>query len=89
MPTPQGAETIGERLKRLRTELTAVRATIARVTSNAQSFAMPGTQVTEIAYERATTRERELVDQIARLEARLAASRANRRVAQTKTVVES
>lgn len=74
MPTATGAETIGERLRRLRTDLARVRETLARAESNGQSFSLGGTAATEIAYERARARARELQTEIAALEARLAGS---------------
>jgi len=88
MPTPVGAETIGERLTRLRAELTRVRLTIERHESNAQSFSMGGVSVTEIAYERALVRERQLESDILDLERRLTGSKANPHIAQTVTVTE-
>ena len=88
MPTSTGAETIGERLKRLRTQLARVRDTIARHENNGQAFNLPGAAaVTEIAYERALARERELGPQVAALEARLAGSRARPGVATISTVM--
>lgn len=86
MPTSTGAETIRERLVRLRTQLSRVRDTIARHESNGQSFNLPGSAaVTEIAYERALARERELTPQIATLEARLAGSAARPGIATVAT----
>jgi hypothetical protein len=89
MPTSTGAETIGERLKRLRTDLARVRETIARAESNGQANALGGTAVTEISYERAQVREQKLNSEIAALEARLAGSVVRAGIAQTKTVIES
>lgn len=93
MPTATGAETIGERLTRLRTELSRVRDTLARAEGNGASFAMggsAGTQVTEISYERALKRRRELEREIGDLERRLAGgTRAAAGFATTKTVMES
>lgn len=71
MPTPTGSETIGERLTRFRDELTRVRETLARHESNGQSTNIGGTSITEIAYERAQSRETKLSRQIQALEARL------------------
>ncbi len=76
MPTALGGETINERLTRLRAELVRVRATIARSETNGGSFNIGGASVTQIAYERALSREREINTQIAQLEARLAGSQA-------------
>lgn len=88
MPTESGAETIGERLTRLRTDLVRVRATIARAEGNGQANAIGGAQITEIAYERALARERELVSLISALEARLDGSAARSGVAVTVTRFE-
>lgn len=88
MPTATGAETIGERLKRLRTELSRVRDTLARSEGNGGAFNLGGTQVTEIAYERAQARERELAREIQTLEARLAGSAARPGFAQTATKLD-
>lgn len=71
MPTASGAETNAEKLARLRTELTRVRALIARHETNAQSYNIGGTAVTEVAYERAIKREAQLEQQVALLEAKL------------------
>lgn len=85
MPTPTGAETIGERLIRLRTELARVRQTIARSETNGADAMMGmGTRITQIAYERAIERERDLVAEISALEGRLSGS-AGRRLAVTRT----
>lgn len=75
MPTDTGGETISERLTRLRTELTRVRATIERHESMGQSWNIGGAAVSQIAYERALTREGKLAAQIAALEARLAGAK--------------
>lgn len=88
MPTPTGAETIGERLKRLRTDLVRVRETLARAEHNGQANALGGTAITEIAYERARDRERELTAQIGGLEARLAGSRARPGLAVLQTKLD-
>lgn len=85
MPTSTGSETIGERLTRLRTELTRVRLTIERAETNGAAFNIGGTAVTEIAYDRAQGRRRELEREIATLEARLAGSGARPGVAQLQT----
>lgn len=85
MPTSTGAETIGERLTRLRTELARVRATIQRQETNGGSFSIGGTAVTQIAYERALQRERDLTAEIATLEARLGGSGARPGIALTQT----
>jgi hypothetical protein len=74
MPTTTGGETINERLTRLRAELVRVRATIARSETNGGSFNIGGAAVTQIAYERAISRERDLNAQIAQLESRLTGS---------------
>jgi hypothetical protein len=71
MPTEYGGETIDERLTRLRTTLTRVRGTIARHENNGAAWTTGGTTVTEISYERARDRERELMRDIRVLEARL------------------
>lgn len=85
MPTSTGAETIGERLTRLRADLARVRATIQRQETNGSQFSLGGTAVTQIAYDRAVERERALASQIADLEARLAGSSARSGVAYTQT----
>lgn len=74
MPTDTGAETICERLTRLRAELARVRTTIERAEKNGQSFGIRGTNVTQIAYERAEARATKLESQIRTLEARLSGS---------------
>jgi hypothetical protein len=71
MPSTTGGETIGERLTRLRTELSRVRATIQRSEENGGSFGIQGTQITQISYERALTREKLLSAEIRGLEDRL------------------
>ncbi len=81
MPTAIGAETLGERVKRLRSELVRVRATIARAENNGAANNLGGTAITEIAYSRALSRERELEAEIARYEARLTGSAARSGVA--------
>jgi hypothetical protein len=88
MPTPTGAETINERLSRLRTELVRVRATIARSENNGGSSNIGGSALTEIAYERAIGRERQLGADIAALEARLSGSAARPGMAVTVTRFE-
>lgn len=88
MPTAIGGETIGERLTRKRAELVRVRATIARHENNGAASNIDGAAVTEIAYERAQQRERGLVADIARLEARLTGSRASPSIALTRTISE-
>ena len=85
MPTATGAETIGERLTRLRADLARVRATIQRSETNGSQFSLGGTAVTQIDYERALERERSLTSEIANLEARLSGSSARSGVAITKT----
>ena len=85
MPTATGAETIGERLTRLRTELARVRKTIERNETNGQGFNIGGTAVTQIAYERALERERRLTAEIRTLEARVAGSAARPGLAVTVT----
>ena len=72
MPKPTGAETIAERLTRLRAALVRVRNTIARVEDNGQASNITGHAITELSYDRALKRERELTAEIAALEARLA-----------------
>lgn len=71
MPTLSGGETLGERLTRLRCELARVRETIERAENNGISFNIGGSQVTQVAYERAIKREKQLENQIATLEARV------------------
>lgn len=88
MTAANGAETIRERLTRLRTELTRVRATIERHELNGQQFAIGGTAVTQIAYEHALSRERSLSAQIATLEARLVGSGARAGLVRTRTVID-
>ena len=85
MPTATGAETIGERLTRLRADQARVRATIQRSETNGSQFNLGGTAVTQIAYERALQRERELTAEISTLEARLSGSAARPGIALTKT----
>jgi hypothetical protein len=85
MPSDTGGETISERRPRLRTELTRVRATISRSEENGGSFNIGGSSVTQIAYDRALRREKELEAQIRGLEARLSGSRSGLRTAQTIT----
>lgn len=87
MPTEQGGETIGERLTRLRESLTRVRDTIARAETNGTEVRIGlGTTVTQIAYEQAQTREKELEAQIAGLERRLAGVSTSERVALLQTL---
>ena len=88
MPTPTGGETISERLKRLRTDLARVRETIARAENNGQANTFGGQQITEIAYERAQTRERTIAAEIAALEGRLAGSRTRNGIAQLQTSLD-
>lgn len=85
MPTDLGSETIGERLARHRAALTRVRETIARHETNGQASNLGGTMVTEIAYDRALSRARELESAITALEARLAGSAARPGLALTST----
>lgn len=85
MPTSTGAETIGERLTRLRADLARVRATIQRSETNGSSFNIGGSAVTQIAYERALDRQRELTAEISTLEARLSGSAARPGIAHTQT----
>ncbi|WP_438482738.1 hypothetical protein [Oleiharenicola lentus] len=72
MPTSTGGETIGERLTRLRAALARVRRTIERSEDNGGAFTIGGSSVTQIAYERAIEREKELKSEIAALERRIA-----------------
>lgn len=85
MPTPTGGETIDERLARLRASLARVRATIARAESNGASNSIGGSAVTEIGYERAIQREKQLTADIGILEARLSGSSARPGVGVTVT----
>lgn len=85
MPTESGSETIGERLRRYRADLSRVRETIARHETNGQASNLGGTMVTEIAYDRALGRARELEASIAALEARLAGNAARPGIALTAT----
>lgn len=71
MPTTSGKETIAERLVRLRADLTRARATVARAENNGAANNIGGASVTEIAYDRARDRVRELERQIEALEGRL------------------
>lgn len=71
MPTPEGRETIAERLTRLRARLVDVRATIDRSHRNGASFNIAGSAVTQIALEHALREEKELQQEIADLEARI------------------
>lgn len=75
MPTPTGGETIAERLTRLRAEQARVRLTIDRAENNGQGFNIAGTAVTQIAYERAVARDKQLGSEIAELELRSAGKR--------------
>ncbi len=88
MPTTTGAETIAERLTRLRTALARVRGTIERHENNGSQWAMGGTAVTEIAYQSAQARQRELEREIATLEARLSGSATRPGVAQLATKLD-
>lgn len=87
MPTPTGAETIGERLTRLRAELARVRQTLARQETNGADASMGlGIRITQIAYEHAERREQKLQDEIRQLEDRLAGAGAGgRRIAIAQT----
>jgi hypothetical protein len=89
MPTPTGAETIGERLTRKRAELAAARLVIDRAAKNGQSFNINGTAVTEMAIERAEERVRRLESEIRSLEARLAGGAARPGLALTRTRIDS
>ncbi len=89
MPTTSGAETIGEALARKRAELVRARAVIARAETNGAAFNIGGTAITEVAYEAAQRRCRDLEADIATLEARLSGSSARPCVAQFQTRVES
>lgn len=71
MPTATGGDTIGERLQKLRVDLTRVETTIARAESSGQSRDIGGGSVTEIAYERALESRTRLQGQILKLEQRL------------------
>jgi len=82
--TPTGGETIGERLARLRTEITRAREVIARVENNGASFNMGGVAITQAAYESAQVRERRLMLEISELERRLTGA-VSPRVAQIQT----
>ena len=66
------------RLERLRAQLARVRQTIERAEDNGQAFNIGGSQVTQVAYERATERERMLEGQIRSLEAKLGLRRQGR-----------
>lgn len=80
MPIQTGAETIGERLTRLRAELARVRRTIARSEDNGAAARIGlGTEVTQIAYERALERARKLEGDIRELERRLAGAASARK----------
>lgn len=82
MPTEQGGETIGERLDRLRADLARVRHTVARQENNGAEKAMGlGTRISEVAYQDALQREKDLAADIRRLEARLAGVSSSERVA--------
>ncbi len=92
MPTETGGDTISERLVKRRTELVRVEATIARMENNGASFAVgggAGTAVTEIAYERATSRKTKLDREILDLERRLGGGAGSPGFAVTKTRMES
>lgn len=81
-------ETIGQRLIRLRTELARVEATIDRHEKNGGSWSIGGSSVTEISYNRALKRKRDLRDDILRLENRLNGTSRRSGIAQTKTSME-
>ncbi|GHC02039.1 hypothetical protein [Cerasicoccus arenae] len=85
MPTTVGGETISERLTRLRVSLANVRETIRRAEVNGASFNIGGTQVSQIAYERATRREKELQGEIKKLENRLSGNRRDSGMSTTVT----
>ena len=85
MPTATGGETIDERLTRLRADLARVRQTIARAVANGQGFSIGGTAVSQVAYDRALQRQRELEPQITALEARKAGTGARPGLAVTVT----
>lgn len=85
MPTPTGGETIGEALKRLRSDLASLRASRKRAQDNGQSSNLGGAAVTEIAYERYAEREAAITSQISGLEARLSGSGARPGIALTVT----
>ena len=85
MPTAIGAETIGERLTRLRTELAGVRTSIARTETNGASFSMGGVSVSSIAHERLLERAARLEAEITGLEARVSGVCDSSRVAVTRT----
>jgi len=90
MPTDQGGETIGERLDRKRAELSRVRATIARHETNGSEVRIGlGTQITQVAYEHALRREKDLAADIAALERRLAGATSAERLAILATVTPS
>jgi hypothetical protein len=88
MPSETGGETIGERLKRLRTELTRVRETVARHENNGAANNIGGSSITEIAYEQALARTARLESQIAGLEARLAGSAVRQGIAQLQVKLD-
>lgn len=89
MPTANGSETIAERLVRKRADLVRVRATIENAENNGQAFTVQGgVSVTQIAYERAQKRERELSAEIATLERRLAGSAVSTVIARTQTRID-
>lgn len=88
MPTPTGGETIGERLKRLRCDLSRVRETIARAENNGAANNLGGQQVTEIAHERACARATALEADILTLERRLQGSTARSGIAQLVVKLE-
>ncbi len=89
MPTATGAETIAERLTRLRAELARARLVVQRASTNGQSFAVNGTAITEIAVERAQETAVRLEKQIRSLENRLAGTRTPSGLAHTRTRVDS
>lgn len=68
--------------------LSRVRETLSRSEENGQANNINGTQITEIAYERAVARERVLLRDIAALEARLTGSEARPGIAVTRTRFE-
>lgn len=89
MPTSDGRETINEQLSRKRVDLARVRVTIARAENNGSSFTLGGNSVTQVAYETALRREKQLEREIAQLEARLAGSLTRKGVASTVTTMHS
>ena len=85
MPTETGAETIGERLTRLRAERESARQVVARVEGVGQSWSMGGTAITAASYDAALRRISKLDAEIRALESRLTGVPDRSNIAVTRT----